>query len=422
MATRPKLDVPLIAPQDSNPGDVQYATDAINAEYIPQENAIDRALEILTQTSERDISAQQKYGAVADEKMGQIGEQLAATLTGGVAATKDIFNQGIGNVGKYYDEASGVQAGSDRASISGIDAVAGGLGHGAAGDSVLARLQQEGSNIQARAAGNKAASKSNLETLSAQLQAIGQAAVGDSQRNSAQKREDLATQVLDNITEIQKRTGEETGDLMAKFVSLAQTKSAKFRNLLADVAKARTQQEHDNAMDALTMQIKQQKHSADMANISSQIAKRGTDSDIAVAKFASSEQTKADKAKTEAKDKAKNVTYSKGHQGLTSWMRNYWKDPKTGGQVKGAGPQKGAIRDFIAGIETSSAESKSMGDTSSSFDRAMAETKKYLESTGGAYVPYARPDGSIAKVDPQVWYNAIRTYFQGSGGAKYGSK
>lgn len=254
----PSIYKTIAAPAGTNPADAQSATDQLALQFAPKESSITNTINQLQQTLQSDVAGQQQFGQVADQKISNIGSSLAQQLQGNVGAIGDIYKQGVAGVGSSYDEAAqtlGQLGASVQAPIkAGMENL--GIKADQFGNDPLSRLQGNLAILQGRNATGKAGSVSNLTTLGTQLQGIAQKAVGDSQANYAQKRADIATQVLKTVGQLQVQTNQKTGDLLQQFSDLAAQEGPAFRQILNQVTSARTTAETKTALDYLNAQLK----------------------------------------------------------------------------------------------------------------------------------------------------------------------
>ncbi len=290
MATAP-INLPSIykniqAPAGANPQDVQITKDQMAMQFAPQESSITNTLNTIQGYLDRDISAQQQYGQVADQKIAGIGNELAGKLQGNVGAIGDIFQKGGEQVAGAYDEAAQANQASTTSIMDRLKGSAGVLGQDQAlkadpyGTDPISRLMASQATTGQRIASGKAGSVANLATLGTSLKGIAQKAVGDSEREYAQKRTDVATQVLKVIGQLQ--TTAQTGimEQLQKFSTLAETAGPTFRTLLAQATQSRNKAEHDAAVEAFdqwakiqTLNQGQQRIDTDRAVAASKINK-----------------------------------------------------------------------------------------------------------------------------------------------------
>ena len=268
----PLPQIPLAIPAGTNPQDAQQAQDAMAVEYTPQVNTINQTIQTIQSYLDRDVGAQQQYGQIADQKISQIGSELAQTLQGNVQKTGDIYSQGSQKVGAAYDEAGATLKGVNESLMSGLTKSAANLGQSSAlagsqfSMNPLERLSAESGILQQRNATGKAAATSNLETLGTQMKAIAQKAVGDSEQGYAQKRSNVVADVLRTIGNLQMTSNESTTKLLQQYANLAETAGPKFRLMLSEAASARTKAEievanrsFDNALKLANLEVAQGK-------------------------------------------------------------------------------------------------------------------------------------------------------------------
>lgn len=268
----PSIYKAIAAPAGANPADVQMAKDQMAIQFAPAESGIHSTIQQIQQTLNQDIGAQQQYGQIADQKIANVGSQLAQQLGQNVGAIGNIFQSGGQQVGNIYDQAlSDTQAagGSIRDRLMQSAAALGqtpALKADPYGNDPISRLMAQQASQETRLAGSKANTKANLATLGTSLQGIAQKAVGDSEREYAQKRSDIATQVLQTVSSLQLKGQQGIMEQLRKYSDLAEVAGPTFRSLLAQATSARTKAEQEAAklqLDILSTQAKIQKDQAD---------------------------------------------------------------------------------------------------------------------------------------------------------------
>lgn len=262
VAALPSIYQSIQAPAGANPQDVQSTRDQMAMQFAPQENSITHTINTLNQYLQRDTATQQQYGQIADHKIADIGNEVASKLQGNVGAIGDIYKQGGQAVGSAYDEAANTVNQSSQSIMDRIRSSAAQLGQGQAlkadayGNDPISRLMANQATQESRIATGKAGSVSNLATLGTSLQGIAQKAVGDSVQNYAQKRADVATQVLKVIGQLQATTNTSIQDQLQKFSDLAQTEGPAFRTLLTQATQTRNATERQAALDSFSQMAK----------------------------------------------------------------------------------------------------------------------------------------------------------------------
>jgi hypothetical protein len=261
----------IAAPQGANPADVQSAKDQLAMEFAPQEAGIGTTIQQIQQFLDQDVAAQQQYGNIADQKISDIGNQLAGQLTQNVGAIGNIYQAGQERVGGIYDEATKSVQGAGQSIRDRIAGSAASLGQTQAlkadpyGADPISRLLAQQASAETRLATGKAGSKANLNELGTQLQGIAQKAVGDSEKEYAQKRTDVANQVLKTISNL-KITGQKgIMEQLQKYSVLAEIAGPTFRNLLNNAASARTKAEREAWKDNLDAMAKMAQIQKDQA-------------------------------------------------------------------------------------------------------------------------------------------------------------
>lgn len=338
----PSIHQNIAAPAGSNPQDVQLAKDQLAMTYAPQEMGINTAIDFINQNLSRDVSAQQNYGQIADQKIGQIGADLANTLQGNVGKVSDIYKQGTAEVGNAYDQAMNTLQGIGQSVQAPIkQGMANyGIQQDQFGRDPLSRLQGDLAVYQSRTAAGKAAATSNLTTLGTQLTAIAQKAVGDSVKDYAQKRTDVATQVLKTIGQLQSTANLGVMEQLQKFSVLAETAGPMFRTLLSQATSARNEAERQNAKDQLDYMIKM----SDMQDKALSRAEKNDPNSLDNI----SKRLGIEKSVLELEDlqtRPKYISDAEGQSNLMSWLNaNVRKDRKSPGL---SGTEHAGIQNFI---------------------------------------------------------------------------
>lgn len=262
MANLPSIYKSIQAPAGANPQDLQSTQDQMAITYGPQENSINTAINQINQYLQQDIAAQQQYGQVADQKIAEVGSQLAGQLQGNVGAIGNIYQSGQSQVGSVYDQAIAATQGAGSSIRDRLSQSAAALGQTQAlkadpyGADPISRLMAQQASTETSLNKSKANSQASLAQLGASLQGIAQKAVGDSERNYAQKRSDVATQVLQTIGKLQVGANQGIMEQLQKFSDLAETEGPAFRQLLNQTTSARTKTEQAAAQQALENFVK----------------------------------------------------------------------------------------------------------------------------------------------------------------------
>jgi hypothetical protein len=259
MAERIKLPSILqsLAAPGAHAGDVQTAKDQMAIQLAPQEMSIHSTINTIQDFLGRDIQAQQQYGQIADQKIAQVGEQLAGQLQNNVGAIGNIYQAGTQQVGNIYDQ--GIQATQAAGSTlrDRLSQGANALGQEHAlkadpyGNDPISRLLAQQAGAETRLNTSKAGSQANLAQLGTTLQSIAQKAVGDSQREYAQKRTDVQTDVLKSISNLRINGQQAIMEQLDKYSVLAEVAGPTFRTLIGQAASARSNAERQAIKDQL---------------------------------------------------------------------------------------------------------------------------------------------------------------------------
>lgn len=253
----PSIYQSIQAPKGTNPQDAQLAKDQFAIQFAPQESGIHSTIQQIQSLMDQDISAQQQYGEIADQKIANVGSQLAQQLTGNVGAIGNIYQAGGQQVGNIYDSAMGQAQAAGQSIQDRLIQSAGNLGQQQSlkadpfGADPLSRLMASNAQTQNRLVQGKASTQGAMAQLGTQLQGIAQKAVGDSEREYGQKRADIATQVLQSISKLQLGGQKEVMEQLRKYSDLAEIAGPTFRTLLSQATSARTKAEQDAAEFAL---------------------------------------------------------------------------------------------------------------------------------------------------------------------------
>lgn len=340
----PSIYKNIQAPAGTDPADAQQAKDQMAITYGPQESTITSTINQLNQVLGQDIQGQQQFGQVADQRISSIGNNLAQQLQGNVGAIGDIFQKGQGQVGAAYDEEAKTLGDAGASIQSGLTARAKALGQSQAlapdvyGTDPLARLSGSLALLQGRAAVDKASSVSNMAQLGSSLQSIAQKAVGDSQANYAQKRADIATDVLKTIGQLKVQTNQKTGDLLQKFSDLAAQEGPAFRQILNQVTSARTSAERQVALDNINTQLKMMDLSIKQQTASAANDPNSLSNQLKQAQLIGANYTNATNAA-----KPTSIGDAEGNTRLTTFLNALRNDP----EVKLPGTQAAGIANFI---------------------------------------------------------------------------
>jgi hypothetical protein len=274
----PSIYKSIAAPAGANPDDVQSTRDQMAMTYAPQESSITSTINTINQYLNRDVSAQQQFGQVADQKISEIGNQLAQKLQGNVGAIGGIFDQGVSKVGGAYDEAAQTLQGVGSSVQNRLAQGAAALGQTQAlkvdpyGTDPLSRLQSSLATMQGRNATAKAGSVANLSTLGTTLKGIAQKVVGDSEQEYGQKRVNIQNQVLKTIGQLQTTANTGIMEQLRKFSTLAETAGPAFRTMLNQATTSRNAATRQAGLDAFDQAIKMANLGVSQQNASTRAA------------------------------------------------------------------------------------------------------------------------------------------------------
>lgn len=259
----PSIYQNLKAAPGENQADVKSATDQMLEQFAPQESSITNVINQIQGQLNTDVAAQQQYGQVADQKIMEVGNQLKDQLQGNVGAIGDIYKAGGAAVGADYDQGIADVRGAGQAIRDRLSQSASALGQehtlqaNPYGSDPISRLLAQQASAETGMIKGKADRQANLATLGTQLQGIAQKAVGDSEREYAQKRTDIARDVLRSVSQLQLTSTQAINSQLQKYSELAATEGATFRTLIRQAASARTAAERQAALDAMDIAYKQ---------------------------------------------------------------------------------------------------------------------------------------------------------------------
>lgn len=247
------------APAGTNPEDWNRAQNQMNLKYGGTGQGLYDQYEGITQLLNRDVSTQQQYGQLADQKMADIGNAIHGSLQESSDRTGQIYQAGQQKVGGLYDELIG---GIDKTGQEGTALLQGQADKLGQQESLtkfgnpLGRIQASIAEMKTRAMVDKGNSVANLVELGATMQGISTAKTADMDRLQAQNRSDLQKQVQAAITKLQVDYAQDSKKVLQQFAQLAQTRSADLSETLYALKDARTAREAEAAKAALDAQIK----------------------------------------------------------------------------------------------------------------------------------------------------------------------
>jgi hypothetical protein len=246
MATVSNTQPTPLVPQGQNPEDWQQAHTLVDLEYQPAVSDVYRQMDIIQGFLDRDINTQKQYGEIADKRLGDIYNQLGGQLEAGVEQTGKIYGEARGRVGEAYDKSvqdiqgfgQGLQGGlAQQAQALGVEGVATGYMN------PIDRVKATIAGLSAKATAAKAGSLANLDTLSAEMQAVGKSRVAGAAQEGTQKRADLAKNVQGAITKLQITGQQDTLAKLGKLTDLAETRGKALTTTLQKLADARSERE-----------------------------------------------------------------------------------------------------------------------------------------------------------------------------------
>jgi hypothetical protein len=247
------------APAGTNPEDWTRAQNQMNLKYGGAGQGLYDQYESITQLLNRDVSTQQQYGQVADQKMAEIGNVIHGSLQESANRTGEIYQAGQQKVGGLYDELLGNIDKTGQEGTALLQGQAEKLGQQESLNKFsnpLGRIQASIAEMKTRAMVDKGNSVSNLVELGVTMQGIANAKTSDMDRLQAQNRTDLQKSVQAAITKLQLDYGQDSRKVLQQFATLAQTRSADLAESLYALKDARSAREAEAAKAALDAQIK----------------------------------------------------------------------------------------------------------------------------------------------------------------------
>jgi len=247
------------APAGTNPEDWSRAQNQMNLKYGGAAQGLYDQYEGITQLLNRDVSTQQQYGQIADQKMAEIGNVIHGSLTESANRTGEIYQAGQQKVGGLYDELLGNIDKTGQEGTALLQQQADKLGQQESLNKFsnpLGRIQGSIAEMKTRAMVDKGNSVANLVELGVTMQGIANAKTSDMDRLMAQNRTDLQKQVQAAITKLQLDYQQDAKGVLKQFAQLAQTRSADLAETLYALQDARTAREAEAAKAALDAQIK----------------------------------------------------------------------------------------------------------------------------------------------------------------------
>ncbi len=202
----------------------QEVQDEVDLEYGQKQEELNRALATLKQSLASTQQTQQNYGAVGDQSLQNIYNQLAQQLQGVRGQTHDLYEGSKGYLDKLFGGAKADSQAASHGAVGDVQSMAARLGLQGALPDALTKLQGQAQRSNAALNQSGAESLANLNELGTGQEGVALQAVGNAYTSGAMSRKELINQVLANITGAQKNESAGEGDILSQLQSLQNEK------------------------------------------------------------------------------------------------------------------------------------------------------------------------------------------------------
>lgn len=227
------------------------AQTSIDLKYTPQEDAIKQAMTQLGLNYNQAVGAQQGYGQKADTALKQIYDALQTSMGAGQTRASGYYDQAKGQTGSAYDQAIESLAGLNQGIVNQLGGEASALGIEAGSRDPLARILRNYGSQQGAQITGKANALANLNTSGANTLALGEQQMGSAARQGAQSRSDVATQVLQSLSNLGLANAQSKNEYLNQQTELAKMKPLELQQTLAGLQQAQYEQQRQARQDRL---------------------------------------------------------------------------------------------------------------------------------------------------------------------------
>lgn len=385
----------------------QKARNLTDVQFNPQQDAIARALGVTNQNLNTEVQAQQNFAQQVDPRIQGAYGALNQQLTDNLGRVKELYSGASQTVGQGYDFASQQAQSSTDEILSRLSSSADALGQGqatqAASNPILDALGLQKSML----AGSKAGAVGNLQSLGANMQAIGQQGISDAAAEGTQTRSDVQRAALDAITKLQLGAQGETNDLMGQLMSILTNRGLSERNTLQQLeendaaSKADAQQQQfDNMIKMMGMQPDPVDP---LDQLNKQLSIEGKQLDNA---------SKLQKSLTGGVGDAGTYAKGTGLEGLQAWFNANLKG-SSGHQKKDYGYFKGGVTRLIDQMETQASQLAAKGTKNKNAKIPTGYDLAREEIVNQSKNPEIAAALKAAKLDPSKYYLFMTTDAKG---------
>ena len=233
----------------------QRALDLVSQQYDPKTRELNRGLSNLENALARDVGTQQQFARSGDRTIADAFGLLGSQLQEGVGLTRGIYDQGTKAVGAQYDQASQYNQNALDRVLGEVNSNANRLGLQAAVPQGEANLRGNLAEIEALNQTGKASSMANMTELGTNMIGIAQKGVANAQREGADKRAGLQSQIANAILELQAQGAQGRTNFLDELVGVESDRGKATRTTIEQLMEEEQERQRQARVDALQEEI-----------------------------------------------------------------------------------------------------------------------------------------------------------------------
>lgn len=219
----------------------EEAQSRADLEYGSQIRAQQEAAQQAAASNQRSQTIEQNYGREIDPRLAEIYKALGQSMTDRRGETQQSYNQAVGNIQGYYNQAQQQNQSTNTDMLNRIAQMSQNLGVGAAVPDAIQKLMGNYQFEQQALSKAGAGRASNLQQLATQIFGLDTQRIGAAAQEGAQARATAQNQVLKTLSDLVFQNEQEQSGFRRQIAGLEGDKGKALAQLLAEITDQRSQ-------------------------------------------------------------------------------------------------------------------------------------------------------------------------------------
>jgi hypothetical protein len=235
--------------------DSRHAYDLVESEFGPSRTAAMQQLSRLGMDRQYEQGIQENFGQVHDQTLARIAQELQQQLGAVTDRTQQLYSGASSVIGDAYGRAQQATQGASDDVLSALAEQMQRLGLEEAGRDPNRDVSQLATDMSGRHAISGAGAVGNAEALGADMTSIAALRQGDAAQDWAQKRNDLAQQVMAEINQINHNYNQERDEVFGQIQAMERARGQALSATHRQVIEDRLERERQDRLDALAAEM-----------------------------------------------------------------------------------------------------------------------------------------------------------------------